>query len=278
MFKNRRLLIVTKHKKEVVLAPLFENNLGVKTFLCENFDTDLYGTFSGEIERKEEPVNTVRKKCLEAMDLYGCDLGIASEGSFGPHPFIPFMPGNEEFVIFIDKKNHLEIIGRELTSETNFSGKEIKNWKELEDFAHRAKFPSHALILQIKEKAARQIKKGISDWDTLKSCHYRLNRKGHSLFVDTDMRAEYNPTRMKTIEKAGQSLVEKIQSCCPHCKTPGFSVTKKEQGLPCSLCGSATRSIRNFIYECHKCTFRREEKFPQERYSEDPEHCDLCNP
>lgn len=278
MFKGRRLVIATKHKKEIVLGPLLEKNLEVKTFVPENFDTDLYGTFSGEIKRNGDPVSTVRKKCLEAMEKNGCDLGIASEGSFGSHPHIPFIPGNEELVIFIDKKNELEIIGRELTLETNFSGEEITNWKNLKDFAHRTKFPSHALILRSKEKNAEQIIKGVSDWSSLDSWYRELSKNGNSVFVETDMRALYNPTRMKAIERAGQLLVEKIKSCCPHCRTPGFSVTDVKQGLPCSLCGSATRSIRSYLYGCQKCSFKTEEEFPQKKVSEDPEFCDFCNP
>ncbi len=278
MFKGRRLVIATKHKKEIVLGPLLEKNLEVKSFVPEKFDTDLYGTFSGEIERIGEPVGTVRKKCLEAMEMHSCDLGIASEGSFGSHPHIPFVPGNEELIIFIDKKNDLEIVGRELTLETNFSGEEIGNWKTLEEFARRVKFPSHALIIRSKGNNANQIVKGVSDWKSLASWYRELSRKGHSMFVETDMRALYNPTRMKAIERAGQSLVEKIKSCCPNCHTPGFSVIKAKSGLPCSLCGSATRSTRSYIYGCSKCSFEKEMEFPQKKLSEDPEYCDFCNP
>jgi hypothetical protein len=41
------LLLNTKGK---VIAPLLEKNLGVICFVNENFDTDLLGTFTGEIE------------------------------------------------------------------------------------------------------------------------------------------------------------------------------------------------------------------------------------
>jgi hypothetical protein len=57
-------------------------NLGVICFVNENFDTDLLGTFTGEIERKLDPIATARQKCLLAMKLSNCDLGVASEGSF----------------------------------------------------------------------------------------------------------------------------------------------------------------------------------------------------
>lgn len=61
-----------------------------------------------------------------AMELANCDLAVASEGSFGPHPTIYFVHADDEFLLFIDKKNDLEIIVRELSTVTNFNGSEIK--------------------------------------------------------------------------------------------------------------------------------------------------------
>jgi hypothetical protein len=56
------------------------------------FDTDLLVTFTDEIECKCDPLTTVKNKCLHAMELKSCDLGIASESSFGSHPSIFFCP------------------------------------------------------------------------------------------------------------------------------------------------------------------------------------------
>jgi hypothetical protein len=127
MFKGRSLIIATKHEKEKIIGPLLENSIGVISFVDPNFDTDMLGTFSGEVERELDPIATARKKCLLAMELSNCDLGIASEGSFGPHPSLFFVSADDEFLIFIDKKNDLEIIVRELSTETNFNGSKIKN-------------------------------------------------------------------------------------------------------------------------------------------------------
>ena len=115
IFKGRKLLIATKHEKEKVIAPILEKELGVKCFVVKNFDTDKLGTFTGEIDRIDDPITTVRNKCIMAMELMNCDLAIASEGSFGAHPTIYFVPADDEFLIFIDKKNGLEIIAREIS-------------------------------------------------------------------------------------------------------------------------------------------------------------------
>lgn len=278
MFKGRKLLIATKHKKENVIAPIFEKELGVSCFVSDKFDTDTLGTFSGEIERKDGAVTTLRNKCLLAMKENDCDLGIASEGSFGMHPTIFFAHADDEFLIFIDKKNELEIIVRELSMDTNFNGSEIKTEVELLEFAAKVKFPSHGLILKPSEKDISKIAKGITDEKILKESFNEMMKEFGKVYVETDMRALYNPTRMKVIETAVLKLVKAIQSLCPMCETPGFVVSDAKMGLPCECCNSATRSTLSFIYTCKKCNHTSEELYPHKKMTEDPMYCDFCNP
>ncbi len=148
IFKNRKLIIATKHEKEAVIAPILTKELLEECFVPNDFDTDVLGTFIGEIERKLDPLSTVRQKCLMAMEKYNSDLGIASEGSFGAHPTVYFASADDEILIFIDKKNNLEIIVREISTSTNFNGKTIHNERDLLEFASKNNFPSHGLILR----------------------------------------------------------------------------------------------------------------------------------
>ena len=278
MFNGRRLLIVTKHQKEKVIAPLLEKELGVKCMVTENFDTDVLGTFTGEIERVHDPVTTARNKCHMAMELSDCDLAIASEGSFGLHPALYFIHADEEILLLVDKKNDLEFIVRELSTETNYNGEEIKTEKELIDFAKRVKFPSHGLIIRKAKEDSNLITKGITDWDQLKKNFNQLLNKYGIVYIETDMRAMYNPTRMSVIEKGVRKLIYKIRSICPQCNTPGFGITNATQGLLCKLCGFPTRSTFSYIYTCNKCSFTREELYPHKKLKEDPSYCDNCNP
>ncbi|WP_162055923.1 DUF6671 family protein [Pontibacter pamirensis] len=278
MFKGRRLLVATKHKKESVIAPLLQEALGVECFVAENFDTDTFGTFSGETERKDDPITTARSKCMEAMAMYDCDLGVASEGSFGPHPSLFFLHADEEILIFIDRKNNLEIIVRKLSTETNFGGEQVHTEGQLASFAERAQFPSHALILRKSKEDNAEVIKGIQDWSQLKASFHHLLGKHGTVYVETDMRAMLNPARMKVIGQAAQKLIEKVSSRCPHCTSPGFGVTGANPGLPCECCRYPTRSTLSYIYQCQKCAFIKEEKYPHQKTSEDPMYCDMCNP
>ncbi|MEP7229305.1 MAG: DUF6671 family protein [Ginsengibacter sp.] len=278
MFGNRKLVIATKHEKEKIIAPLFEEAFEVKCFTPENFDTDLLGTFTGEIEREDDPITTLRNKCHQAMELSNCDLGIASGGSFGPHPTIFFVYADDEFLIFIDKKNNLEIIERELSLKTNFNGAEIKTEKELAEFANSIIFPSHALILRKAKDDYTEIIRGINNWQLLAETFQTLLNKYGSAYAETDMRAVYNPTRMEVIETAAKKLIKKIDSFCPDCNTRGFEIKDAIKGLLCSLCRLPTRSTLSHIYECKKCGFKKEIKFPFNITEEDPMYCDYCNP
>ncbi|MFT5737667.1 MAG: hypothetical protein ACI9SG_002017 [Maribacter sp.] len=278
MFEGRSLVIATKHEKENVIAPLLERAIGVVCFVQEGFDTDTLGTFTGEIEREQDPISTARQKCLMAMELSSCDLGVASEGSFGAHPSVFFASADDEFLIFIDKKNNLEIIVRELSMETNFNGKEMETEKELFDFAKSVKFPSHGLILRKSKNDNSDVIKGITDFIQLKEAFQKLINKSNKVYAETDMRALHNPSRMTVIENATKKLVDKINSYCPQCNTPGFGVTSIKKGLECSLCGSPTNTTLSFICSCQKCDFKREDMYPHKKTNEDPMYCDYCNP
>ena len=274
LFRGRELLIATKHQKEKVLAPLLQETLGIIPRTAEDYDTDAFGTFSGEVERPAVPLETLRLKCLKAMDLFHADLAIASEGSFGPHPAFPFLAAGEEWLILIDQKNQLEIIVREISTETNFSSRLLNDENSLQAFAENAGFPSHALILRNKQ----QIRKGIQIQDDLFRIFNELQAGGLPVTAETDMRAHLNPTRMKQIEALGRKLADKILSTCPHCQWPGFEAVQADQGLPCADCGAPTALIRQLHFRCKKCDFSQIRSNPDGHSAADPGNCLFCNP
>ncbi|WP_113663420.1 DUF6671 family protein [Pedobacter nanyangensis] len=278
MFEGRRLLIATKHQKESVIAPIMQRELGVDCFVCPEFDSDLLGTFTGEMERTDDALTTVKNKCLQAMALAKCDLAIASEGSFGPHPIIFFANADQEILIFIDQKNGLEITVSELSLSTNFNGANVNSENELQAFAADAGFSLHGLILRKQKGDLAFMVKGITDWETLLSSYHKVKLDNGSAYVETDMRAMFNPTRMKVIETVTKKLADKIKSLCPSCQMAGFGVVEAEQGLPCELCGLPTRSTLAHVYRCAHCHFSLERQYPHGKEKEDPMYCDLCNP
>lgn len=278
MFEGRRLVIATKHGKEAFLAPILEKELGVHCFILPQFDSDLFGTFSGEVERLDDAMRTARLKCEKAMEMAQCDLAVASEGSFGSHPSFYFLPADDEILLLVDKKQEASFSVRELSLDTNFNGAEVSSIDELTDFAEKAKFPTHGLILRKSKYSGENIIKGITDWPILKESFDHLIKSSSSLFVETDMRAMFNPSRRKVISTAVEKLVATIKSTCPSCHFPGFSIVKIKEGLPCELCHLPTRSVISHIYTCQKCLETKEILYPNQKMVEDPAFCDYCNP
>lgn len=91
-------MLTTKHQKLDLIAPILERELGMKMVLHEA-DTDELGTFSGEIERTSPALETASQKAKIGMKALGLPLGIASEGSIGPDPLMPFMKSDIEYLI-----------------------------------------------------------------------------------------------------------------------------------------------------------------------------------
>lgn len=278
MFNNRKILIASKHKKEIVIGPILQKELGLNYFTDDSYDTDFLGTFTGEIERTLDPISAARQKCLRGMELTHCEIGIASEGSFGPHPQSPFLTCNEEILLLIDKKNNLEIISREISLDTNFNAATLSSETDLWQFANVVKFPSHAIILRKSPKENIDIVKGIQDKDELLNTFQLLFSKYQKVYAETDMRAMFNPTRLEVIKKATYNLIQKINTSCPVCNFPGFSIKKTKKGLKCNLCGSPTNSLLSVTSVCEKCNFEKEQLYPNQKTEEDPMYCDYCNP
>ncbi len=278
LFKDRALLIVTKHSKEQVLGPIFEKEYNLSYTIPSKFDTDTLGTFSGEIERKDNALDTLRSKCQMALEVEGLDLALATEGSFGNHPTVFFSPANDELIMLYDKKNNVEIVERIVSMETNFDAQEVNSFSQLEEFVNKIKFPSHAVIVKNSQHNWTKISKGIQDLQTLKTIFFDFTKDQSPCFVETDMRANYNPTRMHIIKEVGLKLVQKINTVCPNCQFPGFGVVRAEAGLLCNQCHLPTRSISAHIYQCNRCEYELKKKYPFEKTTEDPMYCDFCNP
>ncbi|MFM2156428.1 MAG: hypothetical protein RL516_1177, partial [Bacteroidota bacterium] len=165
-----------------------------------------------------------------------------------------------------------------LSTATNHGASELHSVEELLTFAEKAGFPSHGIILKKSKNDFSDMIKGIIQKDKLISSFEKIFNKYGEVYAETDMRAMYNPTRMKVIEQAAHKLISKINSLCPDCNMPGFGITNAKQGLPCELCNCPTRSTLSYVYTCQKCSFVKEEKFPHGKMKEEATYCDVCNP
>jgi len=282
LYRGQRIALATIHKKELYLNPACEKILGTSLFTCgEKINTDLFGTFSGEVERKGTQKETVLQKCYLGMEISGSALGLANEGSFGPHPFIPFVPSACETLVFVDKNRQLTIFETMISLKTNYQHKECLSETDLAEFLAHVLFPSHGLIVRPNIWRDKQILfKGIQDFCELKkaiavSCQNSPDGMAH---IETDMRAHMNPTRGRIIQKVGIRLFRRLTRLCPTCKTPGWGITNLKRGRPCSICDYPTELPVSYVWSCAICPYKEESPFPGAHLNADPGQCNLCNP
>ena len=62
IFFRCNFLIATSHKKEEAIGPVLRDRFQANIVVPEGFDTDSFGTFSGEIERADSPLDAARRK------------------------------------------------------------------------------------------------------------------------------------------------------------------------------------------------------------------------
>lgn len=261
------------------MIPLLEE-LGMQLVVPQEFDTDAFGTFTRDIKRPGDQLYTARRKAESAMELTGLSLAFASEGSFGPHPAIPYLAYSHEIVLLVDRQNELEIVGQATSTDTNYKHSRVTNLADALDFAKKSGFPTHGLIaMPVSSPDDKSVMfKGITTETQLVEIVTELLKKFGQVHLETDMRALYNPTRMKIIAEATQDLLRKLKQHCPDCGYPGFDVVERQPGLPCGLCGTPTLLTLAHIQRCQQCGFSQTIPFPTGQQTADPGQCSYCNP
>lgn len=281
-YKNTVAVLATMHGKERVIAPVLKEGLGLVVGLAMGVDTDTFGTFSRDVERTGSQLDAARAKITAGFEYAPyARVGLASEGSFGPHPYIPFLALGRELVLLIDRERGLELTGHFASPETNYGHAVVSDMEAAAAFAERSKFPEHGLIVMgcVDEKPAPGVAlfKDVVDHAALEEAVGQIVAKCGAAFVEADMRAHRNPTRMRAIERASSDLVRRFRSRCPACAHPGFDVTERIAGLPCEWCGEPTHVISAEVLTCQACDYRLERPATSATTA-DPGRCESCNP
>ena len=278
VYAGQRVALLTQHGKDRVIAPLLAAMLGCQVVRIAGYDTDLLGTFTREIPRAGSQLEAARRKARIGMQLAGWPLGLASEGSFGLDPRMGIFPWNLEFLIWIDDVRDLEVVGV-AQGVANYAHLLAKNWDEAEAFARKWEFPEHFMVVRPERDDDSRIRKGISSWAQLEDAFTSALEQSPSrlVFLEVDVRAYANPTRLEIIRLAADDLVKKLRSLCPECEAPGFWIVEHIAGLPCEECGTPTQESRADVLGCVKCQHRitRERT---DRLTADPGRCPYCNP
>jgi hypothetical protein len=276
-YRGRQAVLATKHHKEKAIRRPLRAAVGLDVVVPPGLDTDLLGTFSGEVEREGAPGEVVVRKARMGMAETGYRLGIASEGSFRPHAELAFETGSHELLAFVDDDAGVAIVEDLFTVDTNFGNAKVRAFDELEGFLLRVGFPAHALIaapndrikvghdnrvrLVLDDVPEQQLFKGIGDRDELARVVARcaaLSGDG-IVHVETDMRAHLNPTRMRNIRRLAFRLARRLATPCPSCAAPGWGAVEVRRGAPCTDCGTFNPEALAETLGCVHCGHREDE-------------------
>ncbi|MHB1512840.1 MAG: DUF6671 family protein [Acidiferrobacter sp.] len=278
LYRGQRAAFLTQHGKERIVAPVLEGFVGCLVERVTGYDTDLLGKFTRDIPRAGTQIEAARRKARIGMELSGLPVGLASEGSFTVDPFAGMFPWNVEFLVFLDDLLGLEVVGM-AQGRANSAQILAAGWEDAERFAHAVRFPDHYLVLRPDHDSDTRIRKGIADWSGFKAAFEEAAAQSSSgrVFVEVDLRAYANPTRLVNIRLAAVDLGRRLASLCPVCRTPGFWTVEVIAGLPCQACGAPTRERRAEVHGCLKCG-HRVTRDREDHAQADPARCDICNP
>lgn len=264
----------TKHLKENFAASAFAA-LDIKVVVPE-VNTDLFGTFTGEIPRDGTPKEVVLKKARLGIEASGLSYGIASEGSIGPDVVVPFINSDIECMAWIDSTRNIEIVEFHRSLDIVSARRVINASDSLDEFLASADFPNHSLIAR-GENESGEIVKGINSFERLESALEALFKDHSTVVIESDLRAHHSPSRQRNIAAVAEMLVRRLSQLCVKCKTPGWGEINYLYGLECRECKSIEeRAVRGRVMGCAGCEYR-EEVLNEKKFLE-PAACGVCNP
>jgi hypothetical protein len=147
IYRGRKAVLATMHGKERAIEEPMRTLLGLEIEVGD-VDTDSLGTFTGEIARPGTKRETAIAKARLGMRRTGCPVGLASEGSYGPHPFVPFLPTGTELLVLVDDANGYIVQESLVCEKTTFDHVTATDVGMIKAFLDRVRFPGHAVIVQ----------------------------------------------------------------------------------------------------------------------------------
>ena len=263
---------LTQHSKAVCVAPALAS-AGYEVLTVDGYDTDQLGTFTGETRRAGSQMDAAMTKARLAVELGGCALGLGSEGSFGPDPYVGLTAWGCEILTLWDDAQKYPVHAVVQGPETNYAQATVRNLQEALDFCDEALWPTHGVIIG-KPGQAWFCKDSA---DSLPGLRQQLTDAlvNGPLWLETDMRAHRNPTRMRMIGRCAESLANLLLSNCPACHQPGFGKIEAIRGARCQQCGNTTTAVRAHLVTCMACQHSEEKPILD---TVPPSRCEYCNP
>lgn len=275
----RCVALGTMHGKVAAIGPPLTRR-GIAVEVPRGLDTDRFGTFTGEMPRPGTMEEVALAKARAASEASGLPVGIASEGSYAPHPALPLVPFGRELLLWHDGSSGQVIAEWHTDARPCFDQTDAAGPADAAPFLERIGFPKTAVIVSPGGEKTKPLAKGVTDHAALEAAiteAARLSRNGKA-FLQTDMRAHLNPRRMSVIAGLADRFAARLACDCPSCGAPGWGRLRVETGLPCEWCEGPTALVAREVHGCTACGQTLWRTRPDGLERADPGQCPACNP
>jgi hypothetical protein len=189
------------HAKERAVAPAFRRVLGADVVPVADLDTDVLGTFSGEVPRPDTLVETSLIKAELVFRTMDVDCAIASEGSYGPIDRLPLTASGVEVMAFVDRRRGVRLFETLATHRTNWKLLRFKAGDPSVPIVLRSMgFPEYGVFVICSSNWDHPVKGLSSEEEVIAAMNREAGKSDDGMAVlVTDMRAHRNPLRMKVV-------------------------------------------------------------------------------
>ncbi|MBW4033751.1 MAG: hypothetical protein HIU88_14005 [Acidobacteria bacterium] len=275
-YQGRTVTFATMHGKEQLAAEPFRQMLGARVTTPNGLNTDLLGTFAGDIPRTLSPIDAARVKARLGMHIDNTALGLASEGTFAATPNSPGLVENTELLLFIDDVRQIEVVEISRVMSPLAGPRPISDMDAGLEFATRIGFPRQGIVLATSDDDGPTWRKDLGTAAELTCALDKLFDTKNEVTIQPDYRAHACPTRAEHLRSLAERLAERLARPCPGCAAPGWGPTASEPGLPCRDCGEPTALAAATVEGCARCSYQVRTPVAARRAS--PEWCERCNP
>jgi hypothetical protein len=166
------------------------------------------------------------------LERTGLRLGLASEGSFGPHPALPLLAVGQELLVFLDRERQLTVVEQRLDWRTNDAQLLLEPGDDPAAWLRQVCFPSHAVMARPAGSPTGPWHKDLCTAAALSAALAACRAADPRGQVWLDVRAHRNPTRMRSIRRLGVAMARRLASSCPRCGGPGWGLVAPSPGCP----------------------------------------------
>ena len=276
-YDAQHIALATKHGKEQQIAPAFTELLNAEIVVAD-VDTDILGTFDRRIARTNSVLDTAIAKARMGMNELQLPYGIASEGTIGPDPMVPWVASDIELVVFVDDQRELIVHEMVRSLEIAAHSVTVTDIDELDAALSKFSLPTHAVIVRPERDDDDPVIKGLRDNVAIRAAVAECLARG-PVRIESDHRAHCSPSRQAVIAATATKLAQRLASACPECDSPGWGITGTVRGLPCASCANnVARAIRAHLWTCASRSCEYDRTVDVDVSTADPAQCDCCNP